>query len=47
MSEHMNKESLEVSMESSGMKFMGAESEVEISGKYTHSITKETKTTLS
>ena len=39
MTETMNKESLKVSMESSGMKFMGAEAEVEITRKYTHKLT--------
>lgn len=47
MSEHMNKESLEVSMKSSGMEFMGAEAEAEMTAKYTHEIINETKTTMS
>jgi len=47
MSEHMNKESLEVSMKSSGMEFLGAEAEAGISFKYTHEIIHETETTMS
>ena len=43
----MNKESLEVSMKASGMEFMGAEVEAEMSAKYTHEIIHETETTMS